>query len=90
MENVSPCIGRWFFWECMDCSPPGSSVHEVLQAWSKLPFPPPGDLPDPGIKRINKFSYSGWWCWNLCLELLYLPGSHDRRKSSGKDDTIKG
>ena len=36
----------------MDCSPPGSSVHGILQArtleW--LPFPPPGDLPNPGIK----------------------------------------
>ena len=28
----------------MDCSPPGSSVHRVLQAryWSRLPFPSPG------------------------------------------------
>ena len=34
------------------CSPPGSSVHEILQArileW--VAFPPPGDLPNPGIK----------------------------------------
>ena len=36
----------------MDCSPPGSSVQGILQAkyWSELPFPSPGDLPDPGIK----------------------------------------
>ena len=36
----------------MDCSPPDSSVHGILQArileW--LPCPPPGDLPDLGIK----------------------------------------
>ena len=36
----------------MDCSPPGSSVQGILQArileW--LPFPPPGDLLDPGIE----------------------------------------
>ena len=36
----------------MDCSPPGSSVHGVLQArileW--LPCPPPGNLPNPGIE----------------------------------------
>ena len=33
-------------------SPPGSSVHGILQAeyWSGLPFPSPGDLPHPGIK----------------------------------------
>ena len=36
----------------MDCSLPSSSVHGILQArileW--LPFPSPGDLPDPGIE----------------------------------------
>ena len=30
----------------MDCSLPGSSVHEY---WSGLPRRPPGDLPEPGI-----------------------------------------
>ena len=34
----------------MDCSPPGSSVHGILQAsilkW--LPCPPPGALPNQG------------------------------------------
>ena len=36
----------------MDCGPPGSSVHGILQAtiWSGLPFPSPKDLPDPGIE----------------------------------------
>ena len=36
----------------MDYSPPGSSVHGILQAriWSRLLFPSLGDLPDPGIK----------------------------------------
>ena len=36
----------------MDCTLPSSSVHGILQVrvleW--LPFPSPGDLPDPGIK----------------------------------------
>ena len=32
----------------MDCSPPGSSVHWILQA-RILPCPPPGDLPYPGF-----------------------------------------
>ena len=32
----------------MGCSPPGSSVHGFL--WSGLPFPSPGELPDPGIE----------------------------------------
>ena len=36
----------------MNCSLPGSSVHDILQAryWNGLPFPSPGDLPDPGIE----------------------------------------
>ena len=31
---------------------PGSSVHGISQAriWSGLPFPSPGDLPDPAIE----------------------------------------
>ena len=38
----------------MDCGLPGSSVHGVLQQeyFSGLPFPPPGDLPDPGIEPM--------------------------------------
>ena len=36
----------------MDCGPPGSSVHGNLQARipEQVPCPPPGDLPNPGIK----------------------------------------
>ena len=38
----------------MDCRPPSSSDHGSFQAeyWSGLPFPFPGDLPDPGIEAI--------------------------------------
>ena len=38
-----------------DWSPPGSSVHGILQAedWSVLSFPPPGNLPEPGIKLAS-------------------------------------
>ena len=39
----------------VDCSLPGSSVHRIL--WARilggLPFPPPEDLPDPGIKPTS-------------------------------------
>ena len=52
--------GEWWFrhslvsdsCDPMDCSPPGSSVCGILQAriLSGLPFPSPGDLPDPGIE----------------------------------------
>ena len=39
----------------MDCSPPGSSVHGILQARILLPFPTPGDLPNPGIEPSSLF-----------------------------------
>ena len=36
----------------VNCSPPGSSVHGILPAriLGGLPFPPPGDLPEPGVE----------------------------------------
>jgi len=36
----------------MDCNPPGSSVHGIFQAKNTrvLPFLPPGDLSNPGLK----------------------------------------
>ena len=39
----------------MDCSPPGSSVHGILQArileWVAI-LSPPTDLPEPGIESV--------------------------------------
>ena len=34
----------------MDCSLPGYMGFSRQEYWSVLPFPSPGDLPDPGIK----------------------------------------
>ena len=57
LDRVS-CLQAKSFQSCptlcdpMDCSPPASSVHGILQAtilrW--LPCPPPGNLPNPEIK----------------------------------------
>ena len=42
----------WLFCDPIDCSPPGPSIHGILQArileWVAIPSP--GDLPDPGIE----------------------------------------
>ena len=42
----------------MDCSPPGSSVHGILQArvLEGVAMPSSGDLPDPGIKPASLMS----------------------------------
>ena len=40
------------FCDPVDCNPPGSSVHGILQqeCWSGLPFPSPKYLPDSGVE----------------------------------------
>ncbi|KAI4548548.1 hypothetical protein MG293_000878 [Ovis ammon polii] len=40
-----------FLCDPMECNPTGSSIHGILQ--SGLPFPSPGDLPDPGIELMS-------------------------------------
>ena len=42
----------------MDCSPPGFSLHGIFQAriLERVPFPLPGDLPDPGIEPVSPVS----------------------------------
>ena len=66
MEDWNACVHAKLLQLClafcnpMDHSPPGSSVHGVLQArileW--VPCPPPGDLPIPGIKLMSLMSPS--------------------------------
>ena len=60
----------------MDCSPPGSSVHGILQGyWNGLPCPPPGDLPDPAIKPESLMSPAlagGFFTTNATWEALYV------------------
>ena len=55
------------FCDPMDCSLPGSSVHEILQArileWVAISFSK--DLPDPGIKLASP-----------ALQADFLPLSH--------------
>ena len=53
-----------------DCSPPGSSVHGDSQArileWVAMPFPPSGNLPDPGIEPVSLMS-PAWEAGSLPL-----------------------
>ena len=39
--------------ESTDCSPAVSSVHRILGG---LPFPPPGNLPNPGVEPMSPAS----------------------------------
>ena len=63
----------------VDYSPPGSSVLGILKQeyWSRLPHPPPGVLPDPGIEPVSLtspalaggfFTASNIWCKHVCAK----------------------
>ena len=70
----------------IDRNPPGSSVHEVLQArileW--IPLPSPVDLPDLGIKPgspalqadslLSEHMYTSFCLYNLCKfsKIIYV------------------
>ena len=47
----------------MNSSTPSSSVHGIFQqeVWSGLPFPPPGDLPDPGMETESPTLAGGFF-----------------------------
>ena len=47
----------------MDCSLPGSSIHGFSgqESWSGLPFPSPGDIPNPGIEPASPALAGGFF-----------------------------
>ena len=70
----------------MDCNPPGSSVRGIFQAiiqeW--LPFPSPGDLPDPGIHLVSP-AWAGGFSTTEPPETLTLRFTD--HKINGKEKT---
>ena len=48
------CAQCLTLWDSMDCSQAPLYMELFRQEyWSGLPFPTPGDLPDPGIKPVS-------------------------------------
>ena len=51
------------------CDPPWTTAHQALlstgfprqEYWSGLPFPFPGDIPDPGVKPITPALAGGFF-----------------------------
>ena len=75
----------------MDCSPLGSSVHEKRQGyfsrqgyWSGLPFPPPGDLPDQGIKPGSPSLQADSLPTELQGKIFWTEGTMKTRKAARK------
>ena len=64
----------------MDCSPPGSSIHGILQARIKewVAFPTPGYLPNPGIKPVSP-----------ALEILHHCATKEAPKGLENDQNTK-
>ena len=73
----------------MDCSPPGSSVHGILQAkilkW--VAGLPPGDPPNPGIQPTSKLHLLHWQADSL--PLCHLGSPHTTRNVSQRPRSIE-
>ena len=69
-------LSRVWLCDSMNCSLLASSVCGILgqEDWSGLPFPPPGDLPDPGMKPTFLMSHAlagGCFTTNATWEALW-------------------
>ena len=72
----------------IDCSPPGSSVPEFprQEFWKGLPFPSPGNLPNPEIKLMSPVLACGFLTTEPPGKLpmcgrAHIPCYHTQRKS---------
>ena len=63
--NQASCVCVMCLTPCnpMDCSPPAPLSTEFFRQeyWSGLPFPPPGDLPNPEIKPMSPALAGGFF-----------------------------
>ena len=82
------------------CQPPLSMEFSRQEYWCRLPFPSPGDLPDPGIKLMSLVSpaLAGWfftsWAIVHCVYILlalfifmgFPGGSHGKESANNARD----
>ena len=54
------------------CQAPSSTEFSRQGNWNGLPFPTPGDLPDPGIEPISLVSLAGGLWYTHILVDVYL------------------
>ena len=50
---------------CKTCQTPLSMGLPWQEYWNELPFPPPGDIPDPGIEPASPALASGFFTTEL-------------------------
>ena len=63
-------------WDPMDCSPPGSSVHGILQArileWIAMPSTRGSSRPRDQMYRCESWTVKGWAPKNWCFRIVVL------------------
>ena len=69
----------------IDCGPLGSSVHGIFQVGilDVLPFPTPGNLPDPEIKPTSPALAGRFFTTNATWEAQYMVRRCGRIQLSG-------
>ena len=81
----------WYVLSCFKCvqllASPWTAAHQAplsmgfsrQEHWSGLPFPTPGDLPDPGIKSMSLMPPAvagGFFTTSMTLEVLIIDKYH--------------
>ena len=69
LSHVQHCVIQW----TVACQAPLSMGFSKQEYWSRFPFPTPGDLPNPGIKRMSLVSptLAGGFFNSVPLSFLY-------------------
>ena len=55
------CVRLFAILWIVACQTPLFMEFSRQESWSGLLFPPPGDLPHPGIKLVSLFLLHCWW-----------------------------
>ena len=70
--------------DTMDCNLPGSSILEFSRQeyWSGLPFPSPGDLPNPGIEPGSPALWAdAFTVWESNSQILWMTYLFSKQES---------
>ena len=73
----------------VSCQIPLSMEFPRQECWSRLPFPTPGDLPNPGIKPLTPALAGGFFITEPCVKLIMNIGKYKFKDTiSVQIDTI--
>ena len=87
--NTQPVCVHSHIWLCatpwtVGRQAPLSMKFSWQEYWSRLPRPPSGDLPDPGIKaHLSCISCIGRWASQVALVVKNLPANAGERRDTG-------